>query len=221
MRKDLLIALMQKDLDELRQMLDGVGELEHLPEAIGALAVAKANNIVSAIEDLRSGNYDVEPSVQQAEAPAVELEEVRPEPKEEAPIVEEVQVEEHEEVHEEQTPEPIVEKEAPMEEKPLTIGEALNVEPSLNEQLQHEDVTIGGTIGMQKVADLASCMSLGESFRFQRELFANNGERMMQAISDLNGMSNIDEAMAYIERFGWDKEVEVVKSFIALLQRRF
>ena len=72
------------------------------------------------------------------------------------------------------------------------------------------------------VADLKHAISLGDRFLFQRELFAQNGELMQKTLEALNGMPNIDGALAYLDKhFNWDKESPTFALFLNALHRRF
>ena len=98
----------------------------------------------------------------------------------------------------------------------------VDVQPSLNEMQQREVSVADSVMDKNKVTDLIQSISLGDRFRFQRELFSNNGEEMMQVFHDLNAMKSLDEAHTYLQKnFRWDKDNESVKDFYALLNRKF
>ncbi len=237
MNKELLIALMQKDLAELNVMLEGIGEWERIPAPIAKLALAKAENIVASLHDLaQMPQPTVEPKVEQK---AVEAEAI------------DNSVEETSQVEAQPEPQPMVEPEAAQpemvvaesvevsittetvenEEETITVQETIAVstvadlvdsQPSLNEVQKREESVIDSVINKVKITDLIQSISLGDRFRFQRELFDNNGEQMMQAFYDLNATTSLEEAMCYIEKhFRWDAENESVKDFMALLNRKF
>lgn len=72
------------------------------------------------------------------------------------------------------------------------------------------------------VADLKHAISLGDRFLFQRELFGQNGELMQKTLEALNGMPNLDGALAYLDKhFNWDKESSTFALFLNALHRRF
>ena len=72
------------------------------------------------------------------------------------------------------------------------------------------------------VTDLKHAISLGDRFLFQRELFGQNGELMQKTLEALNGMPNIDGALAYLDKhFDWDKESPTFALFLNALHRRF
>lgn len=87
---------------------------------------------------------------------------------------------------------------------------------------QQEGVSIGVTINNQKIDDLKAAITIADRFRFQRELFGGDGERMNKTISELNVLKSIDEAENYIEKnFSWTPESQAAADFIKLLHRRF
>ncbi len=234
MNKELLIALMQKDLAELNVMLEGIGEWERIPAPIAKLALAKAENIVASLHDLaQMPQPTAEPKVEQKaidnsvkETSQVEVE-AQPEPQ---PMVEE-EVAQPEIVVAESVEVSITTETVENEEETITVQETVAVstvadlvdsQPSLNEVQKREESVIDSVINKVKITDLIQSISLGDRFRFQRELFDNNGEQMMQAFHDLNATTSLEEAMRYIEKhFRWDAENESVKDFMALLNRKF
>ncbi len=71
------------------------------------------------------------------------------------------------------------------------------------------------------VTDIRQAVSIGDRFLFQRELFGGNAEKLQQTLTELNALHSFDEAVAFIERFGWDKQSPTHELFINVLRRRF
>lgn len=72
------------------------------------------------------------------------------------------------------------------------------------------------------VDDIRKAISLGDRFLFVRELFDNNGEKLQTTLDELNKLSSLDEAVAYIDKhFAWDKENKTYLLFENVLKRRF
>jgi len=70
--------------------------------------------------------------------------------------------------------------------------------------------------------DLNHLIGIGDRFRFSRELFGGNGEKMSKTLNEINNMATLQEATDYITVIlGWDKENHTVQDFIAVLKRRF
>lgn len=230
MNKELLIALMQKDLSELNVMLDGVAEWEHVPTAISRLALSKAENIVASLKELSSAlsqqNRENEGKLSED---SLLIDRYSDSKQEDSTL--EISVSDGEqscEVAEEEYSVPenneVVSEYNEEQEKNLvaTVADMVDVQPSLNEIQQREVSVADSVMDKNKVTDLIQSISLGDRFRFQRELFSNNGEEMMQVFHDLNAMKSLDEAHTYLQKnFRWDKDNESVKDFYALLNRKF
>lgn len=71
------------------------------------------------------------------------------------------------------------------------------------------------------VTDIRQAVSIGDRFLFQRELFGGNAEKLQKTLTELNALHSFDEAVAFIERFAWDKQSPTYELFINVLRRRF
>ena len=230
MNKELLIALMQKDLSELNVMLDGVAEWEHVPTAISRLALSKAENIVVSLKELSSAlsqqNRENEGKLSED---SLLIDRYSDSKQEDSTLENSVSDDEQScEVAEKEYSVPenneVVSEYNEEQEKNLvaTVADMVDVQPSLNEIQQREVSVADSVMDKNKVTDLIQSISLGDRLRLQRELFSNNGEEMMQVFHDLNAMKSLDEARTYLQKnFRWDKDNESVKDFYALLNRKF
>ena len=104
-----------------------------------------------------------------------------------------------------------------------TLADSIETTESLADKLaKGADDTLASSINNKKIIDLKASITLGDRFRFQRELFGGNGEKMNKAISDFNSFETMDEAQAYIAKnFEWPLDNDAVSDFIQLLQRRY
>jgi hypothetical protein len=104
-----------------------------------------------------------------------------------------------------------------------TLADSIETSESLADKLaRNADDTLASALNSKKINDLKSSITLGDRFRFQRELFGGNGEKMSKAISDFNSFESMDEAQAYIAKnFEWAIDNDAVSDFIQLLQRRY
>ena len=109
------------------------------------------------------------------------------------------------------------------ENQPQTLAESIETSESLADKLaKTADDTLAEAINNKKITDLKSSITLGDRFRFQRELFGGNGEKMNKAISDFNSFETMTEAQSYIAKnFDWPLDNDAVSDFIQLLQRRY
>lgn len=71
------------------------------------------------------------------------------------------------------------------------------------------------------VTDIRQAVSIGDRFLFQRELFGGNAEKLQKTLTELNALHSFDEAVAFIERFAWDKQSPTYELFTNVLRRRF
>lgn len=157
----------------------------------------------------------------QAEAePEVEVELVYPEDEEatvelpqEAPAAEPVVEPAAEPVAE---PEPVVE-EKPVAEPEQPKAEAESEQPKAESPRAPQQTSLFGA----PVSDIRQAVSIGDRFLFQRELFLGNAEKLQQTLTELNGLHSLDEAVAFIEQFGWDKQSSTYELFLNVLRRRF
>lgn len=70
--------------------------------------------------------------------------------------------------------------------------------------------------------DLKKELGIGDRFRFQRELFGGNGEKLSTALTTLNDMATMDDAINYITTvLRLDLENPISKDFVDFVQKRF
>lgn len=110
----------------------------------------------------------------------------------------------------------VIEPELPVEPEP--VKEEPQPEP---EPVKEEVVSPKAAVYGKAVSDIRQAISLGDRFLYQRELFGQNAELMQQTLTKLNELGSFDEAVAYINRFGWDTESSTYQQFIVTLHRRF
>ena len=139
----------------------------------------------------------------------LQMPEVQPAP-EVSPTIEVVQVQEPV-VEEPIVVEPIVEKVIPEEKIVQETIPLKEIEISLNDILEKKNLS-----------DFRKAFSLNDRFRFRRELFGGNEEKMNKAISDLNDLSSYEESVTYLNKvLNWNIEDASVADFIKLLEKRF
>ena len=113
---------------------------------------------------------------------------------------------------------PVIEPEIP--EVPETPAEPAKEEPQ-PAPVKEEVVSPKAAVYGKAVDDIRQAISLGDRFLYQRELFGQNAELMQRTLTELNALGSFDEAVAYINRFGWDTETSTYQQFIVTLHRRF
>ena len=85
-----------------------------------------------------------------------------------------------------------------------------------------ENGGINATIGNKKIDDIRHAISLGDRFRFQRELFRNNGEEMNKTLSYINMLATYDEVVSFLQsKYGWEEGHPVAEDFYQIIKRKF
>ena len=101
------------------------------------------------------------------------------------------------------------------------IEEIKNILPENNnteQQKNNANTEILGNKSTEKQPALV--LGIADRFRYQRELFDGNGEKLSNAIADFNKMESFEQAQNYIaEKLKWDADNAVVKDFIELLKK--
>ena len=93
---------------------------------------------------------------------------------------------------------------------------------SRNELLATEDNSISNTLANKKISDIKQAISIGERFRFQRELFRGNGEDMNKTLTYINQLATLDEVMAFLQsKYNWAEDNETAAVFFQIVKRRF
>ncbi len=97
----------------------------------------------------------------------------------------------------------------PVASPQLTIGEKPSI--SLNEVLEKKNLS-----------DFRKAFSLNDRFRFRRELFGGDEEKMNRAVCDLNELHTFEDSIAYLHNeLKWNVDDAAVADFIQLLEKRF
>lgn len=93
---------------------------------------------------------------------------------------------------------------------------------SRNELLSQADKTVSSALANKKVTDIKQAISIGDRFRFQRELFKGNGEDMNKTFTYINLLATQDEALSFLKsKYGWSTENETAEDFLQIVRRRF
>ena len=257
MHRETLLALIEKDIDELKSLTEGFSELQVLPQRLVELAVAKAENIRLCIEQLpQATNIETpipenpqpekaEPEVVAPAAPAEIIpepekveEKIEPEPEIVEPVAQEPEeiipepevVEPVPDVVPESEPIPVIEPEvepepaaAPVADQPQTVAESIVKPETVVDEFSHrDDQSLAHAIANKPVADLKQAFSIAERFRFQRELFGNNGETLIKALDALNACTTFDQAEQLLQtQFHLIAENPIVAEFLEIVRRKF
>jgi uncharacterized coiled-coil protein SlyX len=219
--QDAKIAALEQRLAEKDQRLADMNDnLNSVLQVLPALS----ENIESIKQMLNEG-------VQVTAEPDVEVELVYPEDKEatvelpqETPAAEPEPAPQPEPVAEpEPQPQPVVEQpapepvvEQPKVEQPVAEQPAAE-QPKPEAPRAPQQTSLFGT----PVTDIRQAVSIGDRFLFQRELFGGNAEKLQQTLTELNSLHSLNEAVALVDKFGWDKQSPTYELFMNVLRRRF
>lgn len=104
-----------------------------------------------------------------------------------------------------------------------TVAESIHTRESILDKLANrKDNSLASTLSNTKIDDLKSAISIADRFRFQRELFEGDGERMNKTLSIFNSYKSMADAEDYIKKnLNWPSENPTVADFLHLLQRRY
>ena len=213
--QDAKIAALEQRLAEKDQRLADINDnLNSVLQVLPALS----ENIDSIKQMLNEG-------VQVTAEPDVEVELVYPEDEEatvelpqEAPAAEPEPAPQPQPVAEpEPQPEQVVEQPAPEPVVEQPQPEPVVEQPKPEAPRAPQQTSLFGT----PVTDIRQAVSIGDRFLFQRELFGGNAEKLQQTLTELNNLHSLDEAVALVDKFGWDKQSPTYELFINVLRRRF
>ena len=213
--QDAKIAALEQRLAEKDQRLADMNDnLNSVLQVLPALS----ENIESIKQMLKEG-------VQVTAEPDVEVELVYPEDEEatvelpqETPAAEPEPAPQPEPVAEpEPQPEQVVEQPAPEPVVEQPQPEPAAEQPKPEAPHVPQQTSLFGT----PVTDIRQAVSIGDRFLFQRELFGGNAEKLQQTLTELNNLHSLDEAVALVDKFGWDKQSPTYELFLNVLRRRF
>ncbi len=228
MTKEVFIALIQKDIRELDMITQGLYETEILSPTILKLASSKAQEVVDNLQNLS----DIKPV--EAPTPIKEIIEIAPPvlveekkvikeiPEKEITIKEEIAI--IEEVIETPTLEIEEEKKtiAAPEQKSTEKVIITKTETKIEGVSKAKGDSFASTLANKKITDLKQAINIADRFRFQREIFSNDAEKMNQALSSLNSLNTFEEAENYLKDIvDWKKENETIEDFMILVKRLF
>jgi hypothetical protein len=106
--------------------------------------------------------------------------------------------------------------------KTLIEEKAGTVLTSRNETLSKADNSLGSILANKKITDVKQAISIGDRFRFQRELFNANGEDMNKTLTYINQLATFEEVQSFLEsKYKWAEDNEAKEDFYQIVRRRF
>lgn len=131
----------------------------------------------------------------------------------EQPIEEELVAEKTEEVQ--------LNEEEVKDEANHRLGDSFSKEKSVNEVLAGDSNKLEHKISNSPVASIKAAIGINDRYQYIRELFEGNADTFSKAVSELDELNSINEAVTYLQQnYKWKKNDTSLK-FVSLIKRRF
>ncbi|MDD2952061.1 MAG: hypothetical protein PHC95_02700 [Parabacteroides sp.] len=194
--EELQLEALREQMEEHQRLIDSIpaGKTSQMPEVRPAPEVSPTIEVVQA-------QAQVQEPIIETITPVIE------EPVVEEPIVEE----------------PVVEKAIPEEKIVQETIPLKEIEiPPKTILADKSSISLNDILEKKNLSDFRKAFSLNDRFRFRRELFGGNEEKMNKAIADLNDLCSYEESVTYLNKvLNWNIEDASVVDFINLLEKRF
>jgi len=244
-----LILLLSEQEDSSEQKISQPVVVEEPKKVVAEVQEDKTEEVeevapveITSVKDVKEKLVEVkkEEVVAEQEEEKIQDEEIQPEDEtvEEEPINEEVEI-----IKEEPTPEAISEEisepqkeevkpleegtdvELEEEEEPEVtskrLGDSFSKEKSVNELLAGDSNNLEYKISNSPVKSIQSAIGINDRYQYIRELFEGNADSFSKAVTDLDNLNNIQEAVSYLQKnYKW-KKTETSLKFVNLIKRRF
>ncbi|GAB1453902.1 hypothetical protein MASR2M47_39580 [Draconibacterium sp.] len=114
-----------------------------------------------------------------------------------------------------------LEDDEPVEMHNKRLGDSFFKEKSVND-LRSDDLSkLEHKLSNRPVSSIQSAIGINDRFQYVRELFEGSTENFVKAVTDLDSMKDMKEAVDYLQaNFKWKKNESSLK-FVNLIKRRF
>lgn len=93
---------------------------------------------------------------------------------------------------------------------------------SRNDAMSRTDNSLSNSLANKKITDIKQAISIGDRFRFQRELFRGNGEDMNKTLSYINQLATFAEVQSFLQsKYNWEQGNANADDFYQIVKRRF
>jgi hypothetical protein len=120
-----------------------------------------------------------------------------------------------------------VQKELQLEDEELVdihnkrLGDSFLKEKSVNDIRSDDMSKLEHKLSNRPVSSIQSAIGINDRFQFIRELFEGSADNFVKAVTDLDSMKDMKEAVDYLQtNFKWKKNESSLK-FVNLIKRRF
>lgn len=220
------------DLKELETLIAGMRDAEVYPVSFFSQTFNLTHKVLNDLHSLETAQ--IEMLREQMEAHQALIQSLPNPAAAPMPVVPEVQEVQEEPVAETvivREPEVKVEVKEPVREIIIEKPEIItpSAKPEKPAEAPHKPITteklgvfLSDLLEKKNLSDFRKAFSLNDRFRFRRELFGGDEEKMNKAITDLNDIHSYEESVAYLNNeLKWNIEDEAVADFIKLLEKRF
>lgn len=210
------------DIKELETLIAGMRDAEVYPVSFFSQTFNLTHKILNDLHSLETAQ--IEMLRKQMEAHQALIQSL---PNPVATVMPEPEVKEEPAEKNASTPEPKTESEAEPEAEPareiiVEKQEIIPETPHKTVVADKQGVFLSDILEKKNLSDFRKAFSLNDRFRFRRELFGGNEEKMNKAITDLNEIHSYEESVTYLNNeLKWNIEDEAVADFIKLLEKRF
>ena len=212
------------DIQKLETLIAGMRDAEIYPAAFFGQTFDLTHKILKDLHALESIQLEMlrkqleeHQALLQSIPPSIAV--PMPEPVKEIPVeipIQNMPAEESPVDIQEVMPEPEIQPE--QEVKPELKAEPASSTPSSD----RSGLFLNDLLEKQQLSDFRKALSLNDRFRFRRELFGGDEERMNKVMNDLNNLHSHEDSITYLnQELKWNIEDEAVSDFIKLLEKRF
>lgn len=102
-----------------------------------------------------------------------------------------------------------------------TIGDSILKEKSVNDLMNNGSSKLENKLSNSPVSSIQGAIGINDRYQYIRELFDGSAETFSQTVGELDSLSNIQEAVSYLQQnYKW-KKTETSLKFVNLVKRRF
>lgn len=115
-----------------------------------------------------------------------------------------------------------LEDENEVDEANHRLGDRFSKEKSVNELLgNHDNSNLEYKISNSPVVSIKAAIGINDRYQYIRELFEGNSDTFSKAVTELDNLNTIQDAVAYLQQnYKWKKNETSLK-FVNLVKRRF
>ena len=101
------------------------------------------------------------------------------------------------------------------------LGDSFLKEKSVNDLVSADTQKLENKISNMPVSSIQAAVGINDRFQYIRELFDGDADKFAETVAKLDSMSDLKDAVVYLQQnFKW-KKTEVSLKFVTLIKRRF